>query len=50
MVNYGFGLTITFWRYLVWSSLAMIPMDAFLVMGADAFYDATTYGFTFRGR
>ncbi len=46
MVNYGFGLTgITFWRYLVWSSLAMIPMDAFLVMGADAFYDATTYGY-----
>ena len=45
VVNYGFGLTgITFWRYLVWSALAMIPVDALLVMGADAFYDATTYG------
>jgi uncharacterized membrane protein YdjX (TVP38/TMEM64 family) len=46
VVNYGFGLTgITFWRYLLWSALAMIPMDALLVMGADAFYDATTYGY-----
>jgi uncharacterized membrane protein YdjX (TVP38/TMEM64 family) len=45
MVNYGFGLTgITFWRYFLWSTVAMIPMDALLVMGADLFYDATTYG------
>jgi uncharacterized membrane protein YdjX (TVP38/TMEM64 family) len=45
VVNYGFGLTgITFWRYFLWSALAMIPMDALFVMGADLFYDATTYG------
>src|SRR4029453_15976284 len=45
IVNYGFGLTgITFWRYFLWSTVAMIPMDALLVMGADLFYDATTYG------
>jgi uncharacterized membrane protein YdjX (TVP38/TMEM64 family) len=45
MVNYGFGLTgITFWRYFLWSSVAMIPTDALFVMSADLFYDAPTYG------
>jgi uncharacterized membrane protein YdjX (TVP38/TMEM64 family) len=45
MVNYGFGLTgITFWRYFLWSSVAMIPTDALFVMSADLFYDATTDG------
>ena len=45
MVNYGFGLTgITFWRYFLWSAVAMIPTDALFVMSADLFYDATTYG------
>ena len=45
MVNYGFGLTgIPFWRYFLWSCVAMIPGDALIVMSADLFYDATTYG------
>ena len=35
VVNYGFGLTgISFWRYFGWSELAMIPMNAVLVVGA----------------
>ncbi|MGH7368831.1 MAG: VTT domain-containing protein, partial [Candidatus Rokuibacteriota bacterium] len=39
VVNYGFGLTgISFWRYFGWSVLAMIPMNALLVLGAKLFY------------
>jgi uncharacterized membrane protein YdjX (TVP38/TMEM64 family) len=45
VVNYGFGLTgISFWRYFGWSELAMIPMNAVLVLGAGFFYDAATRG------
>lgn len=45
VLNYGFGLTgISFWRYLLWSELAMIPMNAVLVLGADLFYSVTTRG------
>lgn len=35
--NYGFGLTsISFWRYLAWSEVGMVPMNAALVLGADS--------------
>ena len=45
VVNYGFGLTgISFWRYFGYSELAMIPMNAVLVLGAGLFYDAATRG------
>jgi hypothetical protein len=45
VVNYGFGLTgISFWRYFGWSELAMIPMNAVLVLGAGLVLDATTRG------
>jgi uncharacterized membrane protein YdjX (TVP38/TMEM64 family) len=45
VVNYGFGLTgIAFWRYFGWSLLAMVPMNAVLVVGAGLFFDATTRG------
>lgn len=43
VVNYGFGLTgVGFWRYIGWSVLAMIPMNAVLVLGAKLFYAAAT--------
>ena len=45
VVNYGFGLTgISFWRYFGWSELAMVPMNAVLVVGAGLFMDAATRG------
>jgi uncharacterized membrane protein YdjX (TVP38/TMEM64 family) len=45
VVNYGFGLTaIPFWRYLLWTEVAMIPVNAVLILGADAFYLATIRG------
>jgi len=35
--NYGLGLTrIGFWRYLAWSEVGMIPMNALLVLGTDS--------------
>lgn len=41
VVNYGFGLTgISFWRYFAWSELAMIPVNAVLVLGASSLYRA----------
>jgi uncharacterized membrane protein YdjX (TVP38/TMEM64 family) len=44
-VNYSFGLTrIRFWRYLVWSALAMVPPNVALVMGGHVFYDAIVKG------
>ncbi len=47
VVNYGFGLTsISFWRYFAWSALAMVPMNAVLVLGAGLVFDATTRGAT----
>ena len=45
VVNYGFGLTgISFWRYFGWSELAMVPMNAVLVLGAGLLFDAVTRG------
>jgi uncharacterized membrane protein YdjX (TVP38/TMEM64 family) len=45
VVNYGFGLTgISFWRYFGWSELAMVPMNAVLVLGSGLFLDATARG------
>jgi len=45
IVNYCFGLTgITFWRYFGWSLLAMVPMNAVLVLGAGLLLDATMRG------
>jgi uncharacterized membrane protein YdjX (TVP38/TMEM64 family) len=45
VVNYGFGLTgISFWRYFGWSELAMVPMNAVLVVGAGLFVDVATRG------
>ena len=45
VVNYGFGLTgISFWRYFAWSELAMIPMNAVLVVGAGLVVDASARG------
>lgn len=37
--NYGFGLTsLTFWRYLFWSEVGMIPMNVVLVVGAASLF------------
>ena len=45
VVNYGFGLTgIPFSRYVLWTELAMIPVNAVLILGADAFYVAAIRG------
>ncbi|HEY7252105.1 MAG TPA: VTT domain-containing protein [Methylomirabilota bacterium] len=45
IVNYGFGLTrIGFWRYFFWTELAMVPMNALLILGADVFYGAAVRG------
>lgn len=45
VVNYGFGLTgIRFWRYFLWTELAMIPMNAVLILGADVLYAAAIRG------
>jgi uncharacterized membrane protein YdjX (TVP38/TMEM64 family) len=45
VVNYSFGLTrIRFWRYLIWSGLAMIPSNVALIMGGHIFYDAIVKG------
>jgi uncharacterized membrane protein YdjX (TVP38/TMEM64 family) len=42
-VNYGLGLTrIGFWRYAVWSAVAILAGDALLVFGTDALYDVLT--------
>jgi uncharacterized membrane protein YdjX (TVP38/TMEM64 family) len=39
--NYGFGLTaVSFWRYLGWSEVGMVPMNALLVLGADSLVGA----------
>ena len=40
-VNYGMGLTgIGFWRYTLWSAVAIAIGDGVLVFGTDALYDA----------
>ena len=37
--NYALGLTrISFWSYILFSELVFIPMNAVLVLGANAFY------------
>ncbi|MDA1191706.1 MAG: TVP38/TMEM64 family protein, partial [Candidatus Poribacteria bacterium] len=38
LLNYGFGLTgVSFWTYIGWSWLCMLPGTALYVVGADAF-------------
>jgi uncharacterized membrane protein YdjX (TVP38/TMEM64 family) len=38
LLNYGFGLTgVSFWTYLFWSWLCMLPGTVLYVVGADAF-------------
>jgi uncharacterized membrane protein YdjX (TVP38/TMEM64 family) len=45
LVNYGLGLTgIPFWRYALWSILSLVPVDAALVLGANALYEAAAAG------
>ena len=40
-VNYYMGLTpIGFWRYALWSAVAIVVSDGVLVFGTDALYDA----------
>jgi len=44
-VNYALGLTrIAFWRYALWSAVAILAGDALLVFGTDALYEALTGG------
>jgi uncharacterized membrane protein YdjX (TVP38/TMEM64 family) len=44
-VNYAFGLTqVGFWRYLLWSELAMVPMNALWVLGSDGVYSSVSRG------
>ncbi|HZV96912.1 MAG TPA: VTT domain-containing protein [Candidatus Nitrosocosmicus sp.] len=41
--NYGLGLTrIGFWRYLAWSEVGMIPVNALFVLGLDAILRAVS--------
>jgi len=41
LVNYSLGLTaMSFWRYLLWSEIAIVAGDAAIVLGARALYDA----------
>ncbi len=43
--NYALGLTrISFWRYLLWSELIFMPMNAVYVIGAGALYRAMIRG------
>jgi uncharacterized membrane protein YdjX (TVP38/TMEM64 family) len=45
VVNYGFGVTgVSFWRFALWSTLAMVPINAVLVLGAGALYDMALRG------
>ncbi len=45
LTNYCLGLTkVPFWRFLLWSELVMIPMNAVWVFGADALWRAATKG------
>lgn len=38
LLNYGFGLTrVSFWTYVFWSWLCMLPGTVLYVVGADAF-------------
>lgn len=43
--NYALGLTqIPFWSYLFFSELVLLPMNAVLIFGAGALYNATVKG------
>jgi uncharacterized membrane protein YdjX (TVP38/TMEM64 family) len=45
LLNYGFGLTrISFWTYVVWSWICMLPGTIIYVVGADAFTQGLTDG------
>lgn len=44
-LNYGFGLTrVSFWTYLLWSWMCMLPGTILYVVGADAFTDGLSRG------
>jgi uncharacterized membrane protein YdjX (TVP38/TMEM64 family) len=43
--NYALGLTnLSFWRYILWSELIFVPMNALLVWGAQSIYRAAVEG------
>ena len=45
VVNYGFGLTrVGFWRYFLWTELAMVPANVVQVAGAGLIFDAAARG------
>jgi uncharacterized membrane protein YdjX (TVP38/TMEM64 family) len=45
LLNYGFGLTgVSFWTYVFWSWLCMLPMTVVFVLGADAVTRAAAEG------
>ncbi len=45
LLNYGFGLTrVSFWTYVFWSWLCMLPATVLYVVGADAVAKGLTRG------
>jgi uncharacterized membrane protein YdjX (TVP38/TMEM64 family) len=45
LLNYGFGLTrVSFWTYLFWSWLCMLPGTIVYLVGTDAVIRAATTG------
>ena len=45
LLNYGFGLTkVSFWTYVFWSWLCMLPMTVVFVVGTDAVTQAISSG------
>jgi uncharacterized membrane protein YdjX (TVP38/TMEM64 family) len=45
LLNYGFGLTrVSFWTYVFWSWLCMLPWTILFVVGADTFTQALSQG------
>ncbi len=45
LLNYGFGLTkVTFWTYVFWSWLCMLPGTVLYVVGADAVTSGISQG------
>jgi uncharacterized membrane protein YdjX (TVP38/TMEM64 family) len=45
LLNYGFGLTgISFWKYVFWSWLCMLPGTVLYVVGSDVVFQAMAQG------
>jgi uncharacterized membrane protein YdjX (TVP38/TMEM64 family) len=45
LLNYGFGLTkVSFWTYLFWSWICMLPGTVLYVVGTDAIFTAIKEG------